>query len=74
MVGRVIELRDSFGFIEASVYAGAGGHFFFHRTDVDGTVRFDDLEVGDAVEFDEVIPTPPKGRRASNVASREGGQ
>ena len=63
MTGRITSLLVGFGFI----HTDDGGHWFFHKTDVQGEVRFYELEVEDLVEFEEVLPTPVKGRRATNV-------
>jgi CspA family cold shock protein len=52
--------RDKgFGFIRD----GSGQDWFFHRSSVQG--RFDDLNEGQAVSFDE--EQSPKGPRAGNV-------
>jgi CspA family cold shock protein len=49
-----------FGFIESS----SGSDVFFHSSAVQGTT-FDELQVGQRVEFTE--STGPKGARAENV-------
>jgi cold shock CspA family protein len=61
--GKIKALRDGYGFITAD----DGTEYFFHRTDLIAPTRFDDLNEGDAVEFEPVVPAPAKGKRASDV-------
>ncbi len=62
MTGTIKTLTEKgFGFIARD---GEAKDLFFHSNDLSG-VRFDELKVGDAVNFD-VIDTP-KGPSAKNV-------
>jgi len=59
--GTIKRLTDKgFGFIDA----GTGNDFFFHISNLQG-VRFEDLQEGQRVQFDE--GHGPKGPRAENV-------
>ncbi len=58
--GTIKKLTEKgFGFIE-----GERGDIFFHHSSVEG-VRYDDLQEGTAVEYQE--GSGPKGPRAENV-------
>ena len=61
--GKVKEIRDAYGFIAGD----DGKDYFMHRSDLVTPTRFDDLNEGDRVEFEVVVPAPAKGPRASNV-------
>jgi cold shock CspA family protein len=59
--GRIKALRGTYGFITAE----DGRDLFFHGSDLlDGDVE---LGEGDLVSFDEVLPTPERGARASHI-------
>jgi cold shock CspA family protein len=45
----------------------AGERYFFHRTDLTDGTDFDALREGDEISFQPFEPTPPKGKRASQV-------
>jgi cold shock CspA family protein len=53
-----------FGFI-----ASALGDHFFHADDLVEGTSFANLREEDRVTFEEVLPIPPKGRRAVKVAA-----
>jgi len=56
-------VRDKgFGFIRDS----NGGEYFFHRSMVKGSTKFDDLREGDSVDFD-AAPPDKRGPRAETV-------
>jgi len=57
MKGTIKTLRESFGFIEVE---GQEKDLFFHKSE---TSQFEQLSVGDSVEFDE-----GEGRRGDTVA------
>ena len=69
MTGRIRALFASYGFVRDD---DTDLDFFVHQDDVVGAVDFEHLAVGDAVTFEAVEPTPPKGRRAREVAWKEG--
>jgi CspA family cold shock protein len=59
--GTIKKIADKgFGFIET----GRGGDLFFHMSNVE-SVRFEDLQVGQEVSYNE--GRGPKGPRAENV-------
>ena len=59
--GTIKKLTDKgFGFIDI----GGGNDLFFHMSNLDG-VRFEDLQEGQSVSFNE--GQGPKGPRAENV-------
>lgn len=59
--GTIKKLTEKgFGFIDT----GAGGDIFFHMSNLEG-VRFEELQEGQAVSFNE--GHGPKGPRAENV-------
>lgn len=63
MSGTIKKLESDRGF---GFLAGEDGkEYFFHRTGVDSTSNFDDLSVGDAVDFN--VEQSDKGPRASRV-------
>lgn len=62
--GRILALTvgQGTGFIEA----GAGSKVFFHRTNLQPPTSINDLELGDAVEFD-LVDDAVSGARAVRV-------
>lgn len=63
MSGRIkkLEADRGFGFV-----AGEDGKdYFFHRSSVDGSTRFDELSVGDSVDF--TVEPSDRGPRAGRV-------
>ena len=58
--GEITVLKDVFGFL----FDNEENSRFFHKSFVKG-VSFDDLEIGDRVEFTPFVG--PRGRRAEDV-------
>lgn len=64
MVGKIktIVSDRKFGFIRVQ----DGTEYFFHKSDLDSSLDFDELEVGVQVEFD-TVPQSGRGPRAARV-------
>jgi CspA family cold shock protein len=60
MTGKIVQLKDGFGFIENA----RGKRYFFHRSAL-RNVKFDELSEGQEVSFEET--DGPKGPRAEEV-------
>ena len=58
-----------FGFIVPEHGTGDGKDMFFHRTDVQGSVSFEQLRVGERVEFDVSRDERRGTAKADNVRS-----
>lgn len=64
ITGRVVTMSYDKGFF--FVRADSGISYFAHASDLPHGA-FEMLNVGDRVEFGEVLPQPERGRRARNV-------
>ena len=65
MTGWIRSLASSYGFIRSDE---TKLDLFFLADSVVGALDFEHLVVGDAVQFEEMVPPHPKGRRAVDVA------
>lgn len=78
VVGKVVVLRDTYGFLQADSWAGEWEHpnpprYFFHRRALVGGLKFEDLRIGDELSG-VAVPDPPRGVMLTKIAKVQAAQ
>jgi hypothetical protein len=67
MIGLIRDVQPGFAFIGVPGDESRAMLYFHRRSDYHGPTPWDQLLIGDRVEFVEELPVPRRGRRARQV-------